>query len=87
MEHVDPIKEANALAVRLSCGATSFAAEFGRQGKDYLNEMTNQAKALGITLSEYQALLRRKLFGPAPLAVVDRVSDTDITEPPGEYYE
>jgi lambda family phage portal protein len=74
MEHVDPLKEANALAVRLSCGATSFAAEFGRQGKDFGMEMKNQAAALGITLPEYQALLRQKLFGPVPLAVVERDS-------------
>ena len=74
MEHVDPAKEANALAVRLACGATSFAAEFGRQGKDFSIEMNNQAKALGISLTEYQALLRQKLFGPAPLAI-ERAAD------------
>ncbi len=55
--------------MRLACGATSFAAEFGRQGKDYAVEMTNQARALGVPLAEYQALLRQKLFGPAPLAI------------------
>ena len=86
MEHVDPAKEANALAVRLSCGATSFNAEFGRQGKDCSLEMTNQAKALGITLPEYQALLRQKLFGPAPLAI-ERVPDSQIHQPPEEDYD
>jgi capsid protein len=86
MEHVDPAKEANALAVRLSCGATSFNAEFGRQGKDCTLEMTNQAKALGITLPEYQALLRQKLFGPAPLAI-ERAPEPRPHEPPEEDYE
>jgi capsid protein len=74
MEHVDPSREANALVARLSHGATSYAAEFGRQGKDYAVEMGNQAKALGVSLSEYQALLRKKLFGqamPAPEEVTE----------------
>ncbi|MCL2000896.1 MAG: phage portal protein, partial [Planctomycetes bacterium] len=86
MEHVDPSKEANALALRLSCGATSYAAEFGRQGKDYSIEMTNQAKALGISLPEYQALLRKKLFG-AGLPAPGEMAGEPYHEPMGEDYE
>jgi capsid protein len=83
MEHVDPLKEANGLAVRLACGATTYAAEYGRQGKDFKMEMKNQAAALGITLPQYQALLRQKLFGPAPLAIVEapESSDPETLEP------
>jgi len=85
MEHVDPAKEANALAIRLACGATSFAAEFGRQGKDFAVEMTSQAAALGVTLPEYQTLLRMKLFGtnygPAPLAIVERTPESPNPDP------
>ncbi len=85
MEHVDPSKEANALAVRLACGATTYAAEYGRQGKDYAVEMAGQAAALGVTLPEYRALLRQKLFGPAPLAIereADPASDPDESPEP-----
>ncbi len=85
MEHVDPAKEANALAVKLACGATTYAAEYARQGKDYEQEMATQAKALGVTLPEYQALLRQKLFGPAPLAVEREVPAR--SDPPDEAEE
>jgi capsid protein len=84
MEHVDPSKEANALVARLSCGATSYAAEFGRQGKDYAVEMAKQAEALGVTLPEYQALLRKKLFG-AELPASDEGSGEP--ESPEEEYD
>ena len=34
-EHVDPQKEAKAQEIRLSIGATTYAAEYARQGKDW----------------------------------------------------
>lgn len=80
-EHVDPSREANAQQTRLACGATSFPREFAREGLDWEAEMKAQAKALGISLQEYQALLRQKLFGaparPKPGAKEDETDEKD----------
>lgn len=42
-EHVDPLKEASATAVRLSAGLTTLAAEYGKQGKDWEAEVEQRA--------------------------------------------
>ena len=34
-EHVDPVKEANAQAIRLASGATNLQIEFGKSGRDW----------------------------------------------------
>lgn len=70
MDHVDPVKNATATEIDLRCGNTSYPREFARQGLDWEEEQKQQAAALGVTVDEYRALLRGKLFGPAP-AVVD----------------
>ena len=57
-EHVDPAKEANAVDIRLRNGTTTYAYEFGKQGKDWEREMEQRAKemqkmqALGLTVSD-----------------------------------
>lgn len=61
-EMLDP-REAGALQTKLASGATTFAREFGRRGDDWEHEHRQAAKELGVTLEEYRALLRRKLFG------------------------
>jgi len=43
-EHVDPAKEANAQATRLSSNTTTLAAEYARQGKDWEVELRQRAK-------------------------------------------
>jgi len=43
-EHVDPAKEANAQATRLSSNTTTLAAEYARQGKDWETELRQRAK-------------------------------------------
>jgi capsid protein len=43
-EHVDPAKEANAQATRLSSHTTTLAAEYARQGKDWETELRQRAK-------------------------------------------
>lgn len=45
-EHVDPAKEANAQATRLSSNTTTLAAEYARQGKDWEVELRQRAKEL-----------------------------------------
>jgi lambda family phage portal protein len=59
-EHVDPAKEANAQAKRLTSHTTTLAAEYARQGKDWETELRQRAKetrlmqTLGLTVSESQ---------------------------------
>ena len=43
-EHVDPAKEANAQATRLSNHTTTLATEYARQGKDWETELRQRAK-------------------------------------------
>ena len=43
-EHVDPAKEANAQATRLTSNTTTLAAEYARQGKDWETELRQRAK-------------------------------------------
>ena len=44
MEHVDPLKEANAQSKRLSSLTTNLAAEYARQGKDWEMELRQAAR-------------------------------------------
>lgn len=64
-EHVDPSKEASAQATRLASGTTTLPAEYAKQGQDWEAAMERGAKALGLTLEEYQRLIVLKTFGPA----------------------
>jgi capsid protein len=59
-EHVDPAKEANAQATRLTSHTTTLAAEYARQGKDWETELRQRAKEtklmnqLGLTVMDSQ---------------------------------
>ena len=44
MEHVDPLKEANAQATRLTSHTTTLANEYAKQGKDWETELRQIAK-------------------------------------------
>jgi len=56
-EHVDPAKEANAQATRLTSNTTTLAIEYARQGRDWETELRQRAKEqslmaeLGLTTS------------------------------------
>lgn len=43
-EHVDPAKEANAQATRLTSNTTTLAVEYARQGRDWETELRQRAK-------------------------------------------
>lgn len=68
-EHVDPAKEANAQATRLTNNTTTLAYEFARQGRDWESELRQRAKEvslmreLGLTLDQ-----------PAPVATTKEKS-------------
>lgn len=57
-EHVDPAKEANAQATRLSSHTTTLATEYARVGKDWETELRQRAKEL--------ALMKDLGLAPAP---------------------
>ncbi len=43
-EHVDPVKEANAQAVRLAAKTTNLSIEYGKQGRDWEDELIQIAR-------------------------------------------
>ncbi|MEM7577497.1 MAG: phage portal protein [Planctomycetota bacterium] len=57
-EHVDPAKEANAQATRLSSHTTTLANEYAKQGRDWETELRQRAKEI--------ALVRELGLIPAP---------------------
>lgn len=73
-EHVDPLKEANAQATRLSNHTTTLAEEYAKRGRDWEMELRQRAK---------EAALLRELGLPpgealqAPAEVVPVSEDTD----------
>jgi lambda family phage portal protein len=48
MEHVDPAKEANAQATRLTSHTTTLAYEYARQGRDWEAELRQRAKEVAL---------------------------------------
>ena len=78
-EHVDPESEANALMTRLSIGMATHPGEWARDGKDWEGQMNQGAKALGIPLADYQALVRLKLFGQPPSAPAESTPAASAT--------
>ena len=71
-EHVDPAKEANAQATRLSSNTTTLAAEYARQGKDWEVELRQRAKE--------QALMKKLGLNTAALAQNPTTEDEDEEE-------
>ena len=47
-EHVDPAKEANAQATRLSSNTTALAAEYARIGLDWEEQLRQRAKEVAL---------------------------------------
>jgi capsid protein len=60
---IDPVKTASAQAIGLANGTMTFAQIFAAQGVELSVALQEQADALGITVPEYQGLLRQKIFG------------------------
>lgn len=59
-EHVDPVKEANAQATRLEAFTTNLSIEYGKQGRDWEDELIQisrerqKMQELGLTLNSIQ---------------------------------
>jgi lambda family phage portal protein len=63
---IDP-RESASRATALEFGFSTHARLYAKQGLDVDEEFDAQAKALGMSLDEYRAALRSKLFGADPL--------------------
>lgn len=68
VEHVDPVKEANAQKTRLESHTTTLAAEFARQGKDWESELHQRAKEKQLLT---QLGLTDETLTPAPILEED----------------
>jgi lambda family phage portal protein len=77
-EHVDPAKEANAQATRLSNHTTTLAYEYARQGRDWESELRQRAK---------EVALMNKLGLPMAHAQPTSVSVTNDKNDPSENEE
>ena len=57
-EHVDPVKEANAQAIKLQSGTTTYSIEYGKQGRDWEEAFEQRAREkakmdeLGLTFTD-----------------------------------
>ena len=61
-EHVDPAKEANAQATRLTSYTTNLAYEYARQGRDWESELRQRAKEMRLMCD--WGFLRRRCPNP-----------------------
>jgi len=84
-EHVDPAKEANAQATRLTSNTTTLAAEYARQGKDWETELRQRAKEqvlmkeLGLSaVSRVEPTASQA--APEPTDDQDEENDTDVEQ-------
>jgi capsid protein len=75
--HVDPRLEAEATQIDLANGLTSLPSELAIRGRRWEAEFARAARALGVSVPEYQTLLRQRIFAaggspaqtqPAPVA-------------------
>ena len=71
-EHVDPLKEANAQAVRLESKTTTLAYEYARQGRDWEGELRQRAKEVAL-MTELGLTVEKAQPGIAP----DRTGDSN----------
>jgi len=76
-EHVDPAKEANAQATRLSSNTTTLAAEYARQGKDWETELRQRAKERALM---QELGLTDTVAAPTHNTNDDEEADTDVEQ-------
>jgi capsid protein len=76
-EHVDPAKEANAQATRLSSNTTTLAIEYARQGRDWETELRQRAKERALM---QELGLTSTPAAPQPTDEEDEEVDTDVEQ-------
>jgi len=76
-EHVDPAKEANAQATRLTSNTTTLAIEYARQGRDWETELRQRAKERALMT---ELGLTTATAAPQPTEDEDEEVDTDVEQ-------
>jgi len=70
---IDEESDANASANRLKTGQSTLPLEWQRRGYgDVADQLESGAQSLGVSVPEYQSLIRQSLFGPAPQPLLQR---------------
>lgn len=64
-QHADPSKVAKAQKDRVETGSTSLSDEIAENGEDWEETFEKEARVLGVTVQQYQKLLRLNRFGTA----------------------
>lgn len=88
--HADPAKVAKGREISLAIGATSIPQICAEDGDDWEEVQENAAKSLGMSLDEYRAALRQRVFAtpgaPAPASMDDEPEpETRVSRiPPSE---
>ena len=78
--HVDPRLEAEATQIDLANGLTSLPAELAIRGRRWEAEFGRAARALGITVQQYQTLLRNRIFMTGGAAPDQQAADDDTND-------
>lgn len=81
-EHVDPLKESNATTNDLASGLTSIPTELARRGRKWEREWARQARALGLTMTEFQRRMAEKLFNPNGAPQLAQPGDSETQNQP-----
>jgi len=76
---MDP-REANAEIAQLGAGIATLPQFYGRKGQDVAIQLRRGAEAMGVTLEEYQALIRWKVFGRAGVEAAGGATEQRIRE-------
>jgi lambda family phage portal protein len=80
LEHVDPRLVAEAQQIALQCGFATIPEIYAKKGVDHETAQEAGAKALGISVDEYRALIRQKLYGVPGIA--SEQATTASSDPP-----
>jgi hypothetical protein len=80
-EDLDPVKSATARQINLASGMTTLPLEYSRMGRDWEQDFALGASALGITVEQYQTLIRQKVFAEALAPTTQPVDDSEDVAP------
>jgi len=77
----DPLKLAAAKSTALKAGLTTIPAEYAARGVDWVKAFASAARSLGVSVEEYQELIRNSTFASAGSEPVDQTGDGRDGEP------
>ncbi len=71
----DPLKLAAAKSTQLKDGLTTIPAEYAAKGRDWKKAFVAAARSLGVTLDQYQEMVRNSIFAAKGTDPVDATDD------------